>query len=109
MAVKLLVSASRVVHVEGCVRTNNRSHPPKLQPWDGTGTAYPCRSCLFGRQLNRRRPLPCPKCGHKIARPCPHNGLMRVVQRGGGRGAMRTLSYPDLAIERDWLLSLLDS
>ena len=109
MAVELLASASRVAHVEGCVRLKNRSHPPKVTEWDGTGTIYPCRSCLFGQQKNRRRPLPCPKCGHKIARPCPHNGMLRVVPRRGGRGSHRQLVFPDLAMERDWLLSLLDS
>lgn len=112
MAVKLFVSASRVVHVEDCIRIKNRSHPSKLQRWDGTGTVYPCRTCLFGHQVNRRRPLPCPRCGHKIARPCPHNGMMRAVERGGDkrrRHIYRAHSFPDLAMERDWLLSLLDS
>ena len=116
MAVELLVSKRRVAHVPGCIRLTKGAHPAITEPWDGKGTIFPCRSCLFPTQGKRRRPLPCAKCGQSIARPCPHNGVMRVVERTGGpkrQGGVgttqRILTYPDLAIERAWLASLLDS
>lgn len=108
MAVKLLVTKRRVAHVEGCIRLTKGAHPAITEVWDGTGTIYPCRSCLFPKQGKRRRPLPCPKCGYAIGRPCKHNGVIRAIERKN-RGVQRILTYPDLAIERDWLRSLLDS
>ena len=109
MAVKLLVSKRRVAHVEGCIRLTKGAYPAIVEVWDGKGTIAPCRSCLFPTQGRRRRPLPCPKCGHGVAKPCQHNGVMQAVERSGGRGVRRGWSYPDLALERDWLRSLLDS
>lgn len=115
MAVKLLVSKSRVAHVEGCVRLRNAAHPSQVEPWDGLGEIKPCRTCLYGHSYaphgRRKRPLPCTICGHLQARPCPHNGVMRTVTRTGHRaGSTATQwTFPDLAIEKDWLLSLLDS
>ena len=88
MAVQLLVTKRRVAHVEGCIRLTRTAHPAITEPWDGTGSIKPCRTCLFGHQYlphgKRVRPLPCPKCGHPVARPCPHRGVLRAVERKNG-------------------------
>lgn len=111
MALKLLISKRRVVHVEGCIRLTGGAYPAIIEVWDGTGQARACHTCMVPRR--RRRPLPCPRCQYKIGLPCPHNGVLRAIEvnhRGSAaRSIRRSWNFPDLALERDWLLSLLDS
>jgi hypothetical protein len=107
MAIPLYVTTRGVVHVEDCVRLNLPHRPAKVRPWHGEGFVQACHTCMRIGQPKRSVRLPCVRCGHLLAQPCPHNGVLRSIERRR-RGNQMIWCWPDKAIEDAWLRSFLD-